>query len=314
MITVLGSIHVDFVIRVKRFPHPGETILGHGFTILPGGKGANQAVGCGRLGLKTFMVGKIGRSFRAMLVDNFKSNNVDTSYIAFSDELETGVAVIYVNDETGENMIAVDPGADYALSREDVDRAEPALSASRVFLTQLEIPLGVVEYSLAKAGEYVDYVVLNPAPASSLRGEVLRHVDVITPNRSEASLLTGVRVTDVKSAVEAGRRLIEMGVEHVVVTMGSEGAVLVARDYALLFPAFRVSVVDTTGAGDAFNAGLAYGLATGLSLPESVKIGVAAAAIKVTKPGAQTGLPWKADLDVFAQRREFQEYEPVVVA
>ncbi|WP_440059435.1 ribokinase [Thermogladius sp. 4427co] len=313
MITVLGSIHVDFVVKVPRLPRPGETVLGHGFSIYPGGKGANQAVGCGRLGVRTYMVGKIGRSFRDMLVKNFVENNVDTRYVSFTDETETGVALIFVSDETGENMIAVDPGADYKLTIRDVDNAFHAIEDSRIFLTQLEIPVDIVEYSIRRASPVVEYVILNPAPARSISEEVLKFVDIITPNRTEAFMLTGIRVESVNDAVRAGRELVRKGVDVAVITMGSQGSVLVEKDYALFFPSFKVSAVDTTGAGDAFNAGLAYGLSKGYSIIESVKIANAVAAIKTTKPGAQTGLPWLRELEEFASSSQYLKYKPVEV-
>lgn len=297
---------------MDRFPKPGETILGRSFGIFPGGKGANQAVGCGRLGKKTYMVGKMGKSFRDFILNNFERNNVDTSYVFTDDNVETGVALIYVNEATGENMIVVDPGADYLLKESDIDMAENAISSSKVILTQLEIPTNVVEYAIMKASKYVNYVILNPAPAKRLSDRLLKNVDVITPNRHEASVLSGIEVVDMKTAVQAGKELLKSGVDHVIITMGSEGALLVERDAAYIYPSFKVNVVDTTGAGDAFNSGLAYGLASGFSLYESVKIAVATAALKITKMGAQTGLPWLYELEAFMREKSYIEYKTFV--
>lgn len=300
--TVVGSIHVDFFIRVPRLPRPGETIKGHGFAIKPGGKGANQAVGCGRLGLKTYMVGKLGRDFAEFLLSNFRSNGVYTDYVYVDEEANTGVAFILLSDE-GENMIAFDPGADYRLIPDDVRRAEDAISRSTVLLTQLEVPLETVEAALSLAKEKGVTTILNPAPARELPHSILELADIVTPNRVEASMLTGVEVRDAKTAAEAGRRLLSMGAGSAVITMGGEGAVVVTGEEAYLVPAVRVTPVDTTGAGDAFNAGLAFGLVQGLPLMEAVKLGNMTAAIKVTKFGAQEGLPWREELEEFLKRK-----------
>ncbi|MCC6039657.1 MAG: ribokinase [Thermofilum sp.] len=302
MVTVVGSIHVDFFIRVPRLPRPGETIKGHGFAIKPGGKGANQAVGCGRLGLKTYMVGKLGRDFAEFLLSNFRSNGVYTDYVYVDEEANTGVAFILLSDE-GENMIAFDPGADYRLIPDDVRRAEDAISRSTVLLTQLEVPLETVEAALSLAKEKGVTTILNPAPARELPHSILELADIVTPNRVEASMLTGVEVRDAKTAAEAGRRLLSMGAGSAVITMGGEGAVVVTGEEAYLVPAVRVTPVDTTGAGDAFNAGLAFGLVQGLPLMEAVKLGNMTAAIKVTKFGAQEGLPWREELEEFLKRK-----------
>lgn len=300
--TVVGSIHVDFFIRVPRLPRPGETIKGHGFAIKPGGKGANQAVGCGRLGLKTYMVGRLGRDFAEFLLSNFRSNGVYTDYVYVDEEANTGVAFILLSDE-GENMIAFDPGADYRLTPDDVRRAEDAISRSTVLLTQLEVPLETVEAALSLAKEKGVTTILNPAPARELPHSILELADIVTPNRVEASMLTGVEVRDAKTAAEAGRRLLSMGAGSAVITMGGEGAVVVTGEEAYLVPAVRVTPVDTTGAGDAFNAGLAFGLVQGLPLVEAVKLGNMTAAIKVTKFGAQEGLPWREELEEFLKRK-----------
>lgn len=302
VVTVVGSIHVDFFIRVPRLPRPGETIKGHGFAIKPGGKGANQAVGCGRLGLKTYMVGKLGRDFAEFLLSNFRSNGVYTDYVYVDEEANTGVAFILLSDE-GENMIAFDPGADYRLIPDDVRRAEDAISRSTVLLTQLEVPLETVEAALSLAKEKGVTTILNPAPARELPHSILELADIVTPNRVEASMLTGVEVRDAKTAAEAGRRLLSMGAGSAVITMGGEGAVVVTGEEAYLVPAVRVTPVDTTGAGDAFNAGLAFGLVQGLPLMEAVKLGNMTAAIKVTKFGAQEGLPWREELEEFLKRK-----------
>jgi len=312
VVTIVGSIHVDFFIRVPRLPRPGETIKGHGFAIKPGGKGANQAVGCGRLGLKTYIVGRLGRDFSEFLLNNFRGNRVSTDYVYVDEEASTGVAFILLSDE-GENMIAFDPGADYRLSPEDVKKAEDAISRSSVLLTQLEIPLETVRTALSLAKERGVTTILNPAPARELPRDLLGLADVVSPNRVEASMLSGVEVKDVRTAVEAGRRLLSMGAGSVVVTMGSEGAVVVTEEESYIVPAVRVKPVDTTGAGDAFNAGLAFGLAQGSSLVEAARLGCVIAALKVTKFGAQEGLPWREELEEALRRGVLELTTPIKV-
>ncbi|MEZ0394102.1 MAG: ribokinase [Desulfurococcaceae archaeon] len=307
-VTVVGSIHVDFYILVERFPRPGETLIGHGYHFSPGGKGANQAVGCGRLGERTFMVGRIGRDFKDYLLDNFRSNNVNVDFVKVDDHRNTGVAFIILNEKTRENMIFVDPGADYHLSTADVDDALPAMEESRVVLLQMEIPGAVNKRAAEIARSLGKVVILNPAPVSGDVYEIAKHVHVITPNAVEAEYISGVPVTDANSAARAGRKILELGPEHVVVTLGARGAVLVTRDEALYYPAFRVEPVDTTGAGDAFNAGLAVAISRGLPMEEAVLWGVAAGAIKVTKMGAQAGLPREGELLDFLDRNRDYSY------
>ncbi|MEM0094185.1 MAG: ribokinase [Thermofilum sp.] len=311
-VTVVGSIHVDFFIRVPRLPRPGETVKGHGFLVKPGGKGANQAVGCGRLGARTYMVGKIGREFRELLLDNFRANGVGTDYIYLDDEVSTGVAFILLSDD-GENMIAFDPGADYKLRPEDVRRAEDAVSGSKVLLTQLEIPLETVDESLKLAKKHGVLTILNPAPAAPLPASLLGRVDVLTPNRVEASMLAGIEVSDLATATAAAKKLLEAGVGSVVVTMGAEGALVATREAVYKVPAVKVKPVDTTGAGDAFNAGLAYGLAKGLPLLEAARLGNVSAALKVLRVGAQEGLPRLSELEEAASRF-YQQTQPERVA
>uniref|UniRef100_A0A7J3XZY3 Ribokinase n=1 Tax=Thermogladius calderae TaxID=1200300 RepID=A0A7J3XZY3_9CREN len=311
MITVLGSIHVDFVITLDSFPHPGETVIGRSFKIFMGGKGANQAVGCGRLGVKVHMVGKVGKTFREEIIRNFEKNNVDASFVFFDNEVETGTALIYVNERSGENMIAVFPGADYKLRREEVSTALDSIGPSKVFLTQLEIPIDIVEASIKKAHSLYDYVILNPAPYRRFSEEILKYVTLITPNKIEASLLTGIEIRSISDAVKAGKELIRKGVAYAVITLGGDGALLVERDSVLHFKVFPAKVVDSTGAGDAFNAGLAYAISRGESLPEAVKLANAVAALKVTKMGAQEGLPWRSELEAFTSSPMFQSYTPI---
>ncbi|MET1159614.1 MAG: ribokinase [Thermoprotei archaeon] len=304
-ITVIGSIHIDFYVSLPKLPVPGETVLGYEFVMKPGGKGANQAVATARLGAYTYMVGRLGNDiFAEKLLDNFRKNNVDTTYITIDQTTHTGTAFILLDKKTGENMIAVAPGADFNVSKEDVDRAIPAIKNSDIVLLQLEIPLETVVYAIKKASELSKKVILNPAPAAKLPEEVFKYIYVITPNRVEAELLTGVRVETLEEAVKAGKKLVEKGVQYAVITMGGEGAVVVSENLIKHVPAYKVEIVDTTGAGDAFNGALAVFLAEGYDILEACKRANAAAAIQITRLGAQEGLPTRDVLEDFLRRTE----------
>ncbi len=298
-VVVVGSIHMDFYVRVPRIPRPGETVLGSGFVMSPGGKGANQAVGAARLGAETYMVGRVGKDWLGnTLIDNFRVNGVNPEYVMQDPSTHTGVAFILL-EESGENAIAVAPGADSRVAREDVDRALDVIKSSQVMLLQLEIPVDTVVYAAKRAWESGAKVVLNPAPAVKLPDEVFKYVSVLTPNRIELSMLTSTRAEEYSELVNAAKILLKKGVEYVVVTLGAQGALIVGCDHTELVPAYKVKVVDTTGAGDAFNAALAVFLAEGKDVREAVKLANAAAALKVMKLGAQSGLPRRDELVSF---------------
>ena len=303
-VTVVGSIHVDFYIKVDRFPLVGETIMGRGFHISPGGKGANQAVGCGKLGEKTFIVGRIGEDFSEYILNNFRNAGVKTDFVKIDVEHNTGVAFVILNTVTGQNMIIIDPGADYWITQKDVDDALEAILDSQVILLQLEIPIKINLYVAQLAYSKGKTVILNPAPAADLPQEIFRYINIITPNRVEASQLTGIEVRDLDTAIKAGRKLIEKGVAYSIITLGSHGSILVTPDKSLYYPSFKVDVVDTTGAGDAFNAGLTVALSQGYSIEEAVKWGNACAALKITRIGAQSGLPNKHELEEFMEKHK----------
>ncbi|MEM4536522.1 MAG: ribokinase, partial [Nitrososphaerota archaeon] len=307
-ITVIGSIHVDFYIKVDRFPVIGETLFGKGFQIFPGGKGANQAVGCSKLGEKTYIVGRIGKDFSEYLLNNFRNSNVDTKYLKIDDEHNTGVAFIILNVNTGENMILIDPGADYWITENDVNDALNAIIDSKIILLQLEIPIEINIYASMLAASKGKKVILNPAPVSTLPKEIFKYIEVITPNRVEASQLTGVDITDIPTAVKAGKKLVEEGVKYAIITLGSSGSLMVSLEKAIYYPPFKVNVADTTGAGDAFNAGLAVALSRGYPIEEAVIWANASAAVKITKIGAQTGLPSRYEVEGLIRRSA--DYQP----
>jgi len=283
VIAVVGSINLDVVVEVERHPAPGETVLGGDRRELPGGKGANQAVAAARLGAQVGLVGRVGDDDAGRrLRDGLAAEGVDVAHVAVDRSAPTGVALIAV-DRAGENMIVVSPGANARVGAADVEAAGALLAGAGVVLAQHEVPEDAVVAAVAGAG---GIVVLNPAPARP----VTPAVDVLVPNRGELEALAG-RGGD---PVELAR---ELGVARaVVVTLGHEGAVVIEDDRVERIPAPEVEAVDTTGAGDAFCGALASALDRGAGLVEAARFAVRAAAVSVTKPGAQGGLPRAADL------------------
>ncbi|MGZ5488687.1 MAG: ribokinase [Candidatus Aminicenantales bacterium] len=302
-ILVIGSSNTDMVIRVPRIPRPGETILGGTFTMAAGGKGANQAVAAARAGGRVTFVARVGDDvFGERALANFATDGLDARFIVRTAGSASGVALINV-DEHGENSISVASGANALLSIEDVDRADDAFAAADIVLLQLESPLETVEAAARKAGERGVPVVLNPAPARPLEDGLLRRVAVLTPNEHEAEILTGVAVRDERGAREASARLRARGPATVVITLGERGVFASAPEFEGLVPAFKVDPVDTTAAGDIFNGALAVALAEKLALAAALRFAQAAAAISVTRPGAQPSAPMRAEIEAFLADR-----------
>jgi len=298
-IVVVGSSNTDMVVKVPHIPAPGETILGGDFIVAPGGKGANQAVAAARLGGTVHLVACLGEdTFGDNSITNFRREGIQIDYIVRYAGAPSGVALIFVG-EGGENSIAVAPGANEQLSPEHLESAKKAIIESDVVLLQLEVPLATVSRAVYMARQADVKVILNPAPAQSLSDELLTQVDIITPNESEASLLTGVAVTDLPSAKEAAWALLRAGVGTVVITMGQRGALLTRDDGMVLVPGFVVEAVDTTAAGDAFNGGLAWAWARGMDLDKAVRFSNAVGALAVTKMGAQPSLPTLEEVRAF---------------
>lgn len=289
-VTVVGSANVDIIVRTPHLPKPGETVLAGGFTMSPGGKGANQAVACARLGLPVRFVGRVGRdSFGETLQGMLAEAGVSLDGVVFDDGAPSGVALITV-DDAGQNTIAVAQGANGRLEAEDVKRAL-AGGAGDAVLLQLEIPPEAVEEAARLGAAAGALVVLNPAPARPLPESLLRLVTVLTPNQSELELLTGKPVDSPAEAEDAARSLLAIGVKAVVVTLGGEGCLVVSDEGAVHVPSFDVRVVDTTGAGDAFNAALTVALVEGKPLVEAARFANAAGALATTALGAQEALP-----------------------
>ena len=290
-ITVVGSLNMDLVVRSPRIPKPGETIIGSEFRTVPGGKGANQAVAAARMGAQVSMVGRVGDdAFGGALLDNLGASAVDRAFVTRDPEAATGIALITV-DDGGQNSIVVASGANMCLLPADVDAAKAAIAASDALLLQLESPPETVTRAAEVARAHGVRVVLNPAPARPIPAALLSLVDVLIPNESETAYLAGMEVRDQAQAEAAAHSLRDSGVGTVVLTLGERGAMLAWVGGTELFPAFDVTPVDTTAAGDAFVAGFAVALAEGRSLAEAVRWGNAAGALATTKMGAQPSLP-----------------------
>jgi len=293
-ILVVGSINMDLVVRVPHTPNPGETILGEKFETFPGGKGANQAVAASRMGGEVALVGRVGNDdFGDRLIQGLVENQIKTTFIIKDSEVPTGIAMITVAAD-GENMIVVASGANSEVSAEDVNNTRELMREADLLLVQLECPLETVSGAIDLANAYEVPVVLNPAPAQPLSKTLLEKVDYLTPNETELTLLGGEK--DVESGIKKLRR---MGVRNLVLTMGANGARVVTDEVDQHIPAYEITVVDTTAAGDAFNGALAVGLAEGKPLLEAVRWGVAAGSLATAKHGAQPSLPTRDEVEVF---------------
>ncbi|WP_020533828.1 ribokinase [Flexithrix dorotheae] len=295
-ITVIGSSNTDMVVQSSKLPAPGETVLGGKFIMNPGGKGANQAVAASKLGGEVTFIAKLGNDiFGREAIHGFDKEGIHTKYISTHEDQPSGVALIMVDDH-GENSISVALGANATLNTEDIDKGLEVISNSDYVLMQLEIPIKAVNYAAKKASENGVKVVLNPAPAQSLSDELLGNLHIITPNETEAQLLTGVKVTDVNSAQKAAEILKSKGVEMVIITLGSKGAYVFTDEFKGLIIAPKVTPIDTTAAGDTFNGALVVALGEGMNIQEAVEFSNKAAAISVTRLGAQASTPYREEL------------------
>lgn len=298
-IVVVGSSNTDMVIKAGRLPAPGETVLGGTFMMNAGGKGANQAVAAARLGGNVVFIAKTGEDiFGKQAIDLFKQEGIDTGYIIPDAENPSGVALITV-DDNGENCIVVASGANGALKPADLQKAQPLIENAALILIQLEIPIETVGYVVNLAAEKGVKVVLNPAPASPLPDELLRKISIITPNETEAGLLSGIKVSDRESAEAAARLLAAKGIETVIITMGAEGALLLHDGACHFFEAPVCNAIDTTAAGDVFNGALAVALFNGENILEAVPFAIRAASISVGRMGAQSSAPYLHELNAF---------------
>jgi ribokinase len=296
MIVVAGSSNTDMVVKTNRFPQAGETILGGEFFMFPGGKGANQAVAAARLGSKVVFISKTGNDiFGKQAVEGYKRESIDTRFIFTDEQLASGTALITVNNE-GQNTIVSAPGANYSLNIDDIDKAGAVIDEADIILLQLEIPLPVVEYVIGLAAKKRKRVILNPAPAQLIADKIYSQLYAVTPNETEAEILTGVKVTDRGSAEKAVKKFIERGVKNIIITMGPAGAYLYTNEFEGMIEAPLVKAVDTTAAGDVFNGALAAALEKGMQWKDAASFACRAASLSVTKMGAQASAPFLHEL------------------
>jgi len=297
-IVVIGSTNTDMVIMSEHLPAPGETILGGNFFMNPGGKGANQAVAAQRLGGNVTFIAKTGNDiFGERSARLFKEEGINTDFLLTDPVNPSGVALITI-DKNAENTIVVASGANATLSSADIEPATDVIKNAAIVLMQLEIPLDTVLYAAELAATNGAKVILNPAPACPLPDALFQHISIITPNETEAEMLSGIRVTDIESAKAAALALRNKGVDTVIITLGAKGAFINNAEMELLIPSPVVKAVDTTAAGDVFNGALAVALSEGYALTDAINFGCNAAAISVTRLGAQAAAPYRHEIDL----------------
>jgi len=295
-ILVIGSSNTDMVIKTDKLPAPGETILGGIFLMNPGGKGANQAVAAARLGGKVTFIAKRGNDlFGNQMTGLLKKEGIDTKYIVQDPDLPSGIALITV-DSAGENNIVVAPGSNSSLMAEDIPSEILSSGKYKILLLQLEVPMMTVEYAALTAAEHGIKVILNPAPATVLHDYLLRHIWLITPDETEAEKITGIKVRDEFSADNAAKYFQKKGVKNVIITMGAAGAYVKTETSEQMIAGIKVDAIDTTAAGDVFNGALAVAIAEGKELHEAVVFANKAAAISVTRLGAQASAPYRKEI------------------
>jgi ribokinase len=298
-LVVLGSVNADHVLQVASFPRPGETLLGHSYAVIPGGKGANQAVAAARLGADTAFIACVGDdSFGRNMITEFNRDGINTDAVMIEQDKPTGIAMIQVA-ATGENSICISAEANACLTPDRIAPHYDLIKQADTLLMQLETPIATIVQAAKIAQQSGTRVVLNPAPAQPLSDELLALVDLITPNETEAELLTGIKVVDMASAQVAADVLHNKGIAQVMITLGSQGVWISEDGVGKQVKGFRVDAIDTTAAGDTFNGGLLAGLQAGLVLDEAIRFAHGAAAISVTRAGAQTSIPVQAEVEAF---------------
>lgn len=303
-IVVIGSCNTDMVIKTDRLPVPGETVIGGTFLMNPGGKGANQAVTAARQGGRVTFISKTGNDiFGKQSVELFNTEGINTDYIFSDPNNPSGVALITV-DEHGENCIVVASGANASLSPEDIETAKEEIESSAFVLMQLEIPIETVTYVAEMASKKGIHVILNPAPARPLSNSLLRCLSVITPNKHEAEMLSGIRVTDWDSARRAADVISAKGVDNVVITMGAQGAFVKEGNQYHQAEAEKVKAIDTTAAGDSFSGAFCVALAEGKSILEAVRTAILVASITVTRMGAQSSIPYRNEVALLKEQKK----------
>ena len=297
-ICVIGSLNMDLVVNVDKMPKPGQTIIGSNFKEVPGGKGANQAVAMARLNGNVSMIGKVGEDgFGQTLINSLKNDKVDTTYIKTT-KGATGVALITV-DNNAQNSIVVSPGANFEVKEEDIDNNIEAIKNSDIVVLQLETPLNTIKYALKKSKELNKYTILNPAPALKLDDEIIKNVDLLTPNETELEIISGVSIENEEDIQKAAQIMIEKGVKELIVTLGSKGSLYINKEKSIFKKAYKVEAVDTTAAGDSYTAALAVALSKDQSIEEAMDFASKVGALSVLKEGAQSSLPTLEDVENF---------------
>lgn len=307
-ITVFGSFVVDLMARADHLPVAGETVKSSMFKLGPGGKGFNQGIAANKAGANIKLVTKLGRdSFADVALDKLKEENMDTHYIFFSDEEPTGTALIMVDENTSENQIMVTLGACSTFNQSDIDKIEPIIKDSKFLLTQLETNVDAIEKVIKIASNNNVSVVLDPAPIQEIKDDLLKMIEIITPNEVEASILTGVKIKNMEDAKEAAKILLDRGVKNVVITLGAQGVLVYTDDKYEVIENFKVDVLDTSGAGDAFNGGFITALSEGEDIFHAAKFGRALANLSVTKLGTSVAMPTRKEVDDFIKLNEFNK-------
>tara|TARA_Y100000590_G_scaffold468220_1_gene650047 strand:- start:1867 stop:2784 length:918 start_codon:yes stop_codon:yes gene_type:complete len=299
-ISILGIYVADLVFFGNKIPIRGETVLGEKFVIGPGGKGSNQAIAAAKAGGKVNFISKIGNDqYGQMALKMYKEFNINSSKVLVSNEYSTGAAGILVNKMTGENAINVVPGAAGKITKEDIDQSSEIIKNSSIFLTQLEPPIEVVEYAIEVAKSYNITTILNPAPAVKLKDKTLNLIDYFTPNETEASFYVNHKVETKEEAKQAANKLLDKGIKNVIITLGEKGAYFANNKENFMSEAFvlKNKIVDTTGAGDAFNAGLAVALTENKNIEESIRFANAVGALSTTKIGTAKSMPLREEID-----------------
>jgi ribokinase len=303
-VVVVGSYNTDLVTYMPQLPLIGETVIGSRFVTGLGGKGSNQAVGAARLGADVTFIGCVGAdNFGKMALQFWEHEGIHTTYVVRDSDHSTGVATIFV-DDTGENMIAIAPGANLSLSPAHLDAAESTIAAAKVMLIQLEIPVATVHHALKLAKKHNIITILNPAPAQHLPDDILALADYMTPNETEAEKICGVNDMPENLA----KKMLQHEGQTVIVTMGAWGAIYDGQEHGHV-PGFTVEAIDTVGGGDAFNAGLAVALAEGHSLKSALRVACATGALAVTKRGAAASMPHRAEVDTFLKHHPDAHHE-----
>lgn len=304
-IAVLGSLNYDCVVYGDRLPKKGETVIGNGNGFFFGGKGGNQAVQAARLGAQVYFIGRVGKDdIGSKMISALEIEGINTDHIIMDDSTSSGGTAIFV-DENGDNAIMVAPNANLKVTKSDIDAAMPVIKECDIFISQVEISVDAIEYALEQVHKAGVMVILNPAPADRISSDVFKYVDYLTPNESEAQVLSGILpdTTDKNSCANASKKLLDLGAKNIIITLGSSGSYFANNETRFLVEAFKIDAVDTTAAGDAFNAGFAYKIAEGENIRDAILFANATGAVSASNKGAQSSLKYKPEIEDFLEKR-----------